>query len=343
MTEPLSIYQPTPAEVSVYQGYVKEWDSGLMPYRDYWFEYPPGLLFLAKIPTFFSSNPEHYFAIWLCMIAVGMGISFLVLGKKAIWLFAAALAGGILATHRFDIFVVMIVAWAMQAARKDKNALAGVLLTIGVFMKVYPIIPLLLLFIFKETKHWKSIILSSGITGLLFLLVWFPGIPRFLEFHGKKPVQIESAVVPKNHGKVVYQRFSWVFENTKPDVGKQLFIAAAGVHAIIMLRVLGRKNYETASFAGVLMFILMGNIFSPQYMLWLASFLPFMHYGYSLVTIVLIWLTQFYFQYYDRVIAQLSPEIYLVQIRNLSLRYVLVFIQGFYSFKFIKHLLDKGV
>lgn len=316
---------PTPAEVSVYQGYLTDWSNGAA-YRDWWVEYPPGLLWLAKTPTLFTQNPELYFATWLIMIVVCAVITHGILGKKAIWITAMALAGGLLTTHRFDIFVVFIVAWALEANRRNHTFVASFLLTLGAFTKVYPAIPLVLLFLFRERKHWLSMTIGTLIVAIPTILWWAPGIKRFVEFHGQKHVQIESAAAPAKHGKVIYEKFSYVFEDTNPDRVSQANYVGFGLLAIALFRIGSRKNYEIASYIGVLTFMLTGNIFSPQYMLWLASFLPWMPGYLGLATIGLTWLTNFYFvNYYDAIIEQLKPETHLVAIRNL----LLVLMEGF--------------
>lgn len=319
---------PTPAEVSVYQGYLVDWSQGAA-YRDWWFEYPPGLLMLAKIPTLFTQNPEMYFVAWLVMIIACALLTHLFLGRKAIWVTAMALAGGLLTTHRFDIFVVFIVAWALQANRRHHTFIAAMLLTFGVFLKIYPIIPLMLLFLFRERKHFLSMAIGTLVVAVPMLIWWAPGIPRFLEFHGAKHVQIESAVIPKNHGPVVYEKFSWVHEETDADRTAQAITIAVGLVGIAFLRLTSRKHYELASYVGVLSFILSGNIFSPQYMLWLASFLPFLGQGIALATIGLTWMTKFYFEnFYQQIIDQTKPELSLLIWRNELLFFIQRLLSG---------------
>lgn len=328
------LFYATPSEVSVYQGYANEWSWGLSPYRDYWFEYPPGILLLGRMPQLISHNPNHYFAIWLCMIAISLLITYLALGRKALWILSAAFAAGILTTHRFDIFVTVIVALALQA-RKDKSLVASsALLTFGVFTKIYPIIPLLLLFVFSPMKDYKKILAGSLVVAIPMLYIWYPGVTRFIEFHGKKPVQIESIVVPQNPGPVSYERFSWVHHETQPDKIKQAMIAIVGIATILVAK--KYSDYETASYAGVLAFILAGNIFSPQYMLWLASFLPFIAAPIALSTLGLTWLTSIYFGYYDAIILGLKPERTLLDIRNWLLIRLQSIIFFAYLFNYLK-------
>lgn len=310
---------PTPAEVSVYQGYLTDWANGAA-YRDWWVEYPPGLLLLAKTPTLFTQNPEMYFLTWVAMIVTCTLLTHKFLGKKAIWITAMAIAGGILTTHRFDIFVVFLVAWALEANKRNHTMVASALLTLGAFTKIYPAIPLILLFIFRERKHYLSMIIGAAVVSIPLLIWWAPGIPRFIEFHGNKHLQIEAVPVPKNPGEVIYERFSYVYKDTKADKNEQLQYVIWGIAAIGLLRIASRKNYEIASYMGVLTFILTGNIFSPQYMLWLGSFLPWLPNYLRGITLGTTWLTSFYFtNYYEAIIQQLKPETMLVQIRNLIL------------------------
>lgn len=327
------LFSQTPAEVSVYQGYVNEWMSGLAPYRDYWFEYPPGVLLLGRIPYFFSHNPNHYFALWLCMILAALVITYISLGKKSIWIIAAAFAGGILTTHRFDIFVTILVALALEANKQNKRFSATALLTFGVFTKIYPIIPLVLLFLFRPVRDYKRLVAGVLAVAIPMLYIWYPGISRFIEFHGEKPVQIESTVIPQNPGAVSYERFSWVHHATSADISKQAVFTVVGIIAILLAK--KYSNYETASYIGVLTFVLSGNIFSPQYMLWLASFLPYISMHIGIVTILLTGLTSFYFQYYEAIIQGLRPEKTLLEVRNWALIRIQSVLAIVYLFKFL--------
>lgn len=330
------LFMPTPGEVDVYQGYATQLLSGLAPYRDYWFEYPPGLLPIAVIPKLITSNPDAYFAVWVLMIAVAVGVSTWMIGQSRLkttkgfagmTFLAMCMAAGIFLTHRYDIFVACIVLWGVIAYRKGNTSLSMALMVLGAFTKLYPALFIPLLFIYTP-KKWAKLLATLVLTSTPFLYVWGPGIPRFLEFHGQKPVQIESVQgMLYRDTPIVYERFSYVYEDTKsnPYIQYGLVIGVLGMIAHQAIKKPRTMQFEIACMMMLSAFLIGGNIFSPQYMLWFASFIPFVSFPLALNFIGMTWLTSFYFRYYEAITLKLEPESLLLAIRNVWL--VTVFIK----------------
>lgn len=323
------LYMPTPGEVDVYQGYVKQMFDGLFPYRDFWFEYPPGILLFGSIPRLISDNPDKYFAIWVAMLLVLVLVSSALVawsrkkttkGLSGVAFIGMIMSSGIFFTHRYDTIVACIVLLAIVAFKKNRPALSAALMTVGAFTKLYPAIFIPVIFLHSQPKSWAKIAAAVVATAIPFLYIWWPGIGRFFEFHGEKPVQIESVQGMLHRDEsVIYERFSYVYEGTKSDKRIQYIPMIATLALIAGERLLKTKRKMKFEVAGALMlfaFVIGGNIFSPQYMVWFASFVPFLSPGIGISLVGITWLTTFYFRYYDAIVAQLRPEIWLLWLRN---------------------------
>ncbi len=346
----------TPGEVDVYQGYVTQMMSGLHPYRDFWFEYPPGLLPIAAIPQMMISNPDHYFIAWRIFMVATIAFcvylipkakmkgavvieetsvvniptgSFLGYSSGVFEFLAILLASGLFLFHRFDFFVAAIVLFGVVAYRHGKHSLAMMFMVLGAFTKLYPILFVPILLLYTPAKNWLKSIATMIVTGLPIYLYWKPGLAKFLEFHGDKPIQIESIQGMYHHmAPIVYERFSFVYENTHTDKVFQYGILLMSLAFVTLIR--KKITFEIACTIVLTAFLIGGNIFSPQYMLWFASFVPFLPRIYSVNLVGLTWLTTYYFGYYDAIVAKLAPETILLTLRN-------VWLIGF----FIKLLFDR--
>lgn len=163
-------------------------------------------------------------------------------------------------------------------------------------------------------------IASSLIIALPLLWLWWPGIPRFLEFHGKKPLQIESIQgMYQSDQPIVYERFSYVYKDTKTNSYFQLgLVAIALIYSLVKAK---KDGWALPLSCTVVLsaFIIGGNIFSPQYLLWYASFIPFIPLHISLNLIGITWFTSFYFKYYKAITLKLWPESLLIPLRNVWL------------------------
>lgn len=335
-----TLMTPTPGEVDVYQGYITQMMSGLAPYRDYWFEYPPGLLPIAALPQMLITNPDYYFYAWRVVMLLVIAFCCYLIPRakrtgaidreeveatenKQIFMLSTGvfeflgilLASGLFLFHRYDFFVAAIVLFGVVAYRHKKYPLSMAMMVLGAFTKLYPILFVPILLYYTPIKEWVKTILIGLLVGVPLYLYWLPGLPRFLEFHGNKPVQIESIQGTYHRMKpIVYERFSYVYEGAESNKVWQYGLIALSLAYVIAMK--KRITLEMSCTVVLTAFLIGGNIFSPQYMLWYASFVPFLPRVYSLHLIGITWLTAYYFNFYEAIIAKMAPETLLLTIRN---------------------------
>ncbi len=213
-------------------------------------------------------------------------------------------------TDRYDIFPAVMTLMAIYYFVKEKYPWAFVLIALGMLTKLYPamLFPIFFL-IFAARKDWSQAAKGTLVFGLVTLAVILPImiidadlILNFLSYHSDRPLQIETLAAsliyplamlglteveitsamgpdgqldPNNFG-------SDNLIGTIPDavVGVLTPIMIAGVLAVcflffyVYLRAEEGKRVKLMGMAisGVILaFILLGKVFSSQYLIWVIS------------------------------------------------------------------------
>ena len=192
--------------------------AGLMPYRDFTFEYPPLALLPMALPQFLAGGQAGMEAYrWLFLVqntliscGVAAALAWLALrqwapGSPSRVLAAYALlvvAVAPLVAWRFDILVSLLVVLALMATVKDRPALAGLALGLGALAKVYPAF-LLPVFLVRHVARREGLAAVRMLTGFLLAvaLVMVPLVVMggraalyFVDWQQARGVEIESVV-----------------------------------------------------------------------------------------------------------------------------------------------------
>jgi hypothetical protein len=192
--------------------------AGLIPYRDFTFEYPPLAVSPMVLPQFLAGGEGGMEAYrWLFLLqntliscAVAAALAWLALrrwasGSPSRVLAAYALlvvAVAPLVAWRIDIFVGLFVMLAVLATVKDRPALAGLALGLGALAKVYPAF-LLPVFLVRHLARREALAAVRMLTGFLLAvaLVMVPLVVvggraalYFVDWQQARGVEIESVV-----------------------------------------------------------------------------------------------------------------------------------------------------
>ena len=209
-------------EAHLYYVLYEKIHSGLLPYIDFFIEYPPLAPFFIVFPAGILgglTEPDFdvLYSFWtLIVLFGGLLISFkliLNLGvekQKALWavaftLICSALSFNVMIT-RFDIFPAMFVTIGLllylnyvKNNRKLFLILAIILLTLAACLKIYPLF-ILPIFAINELvrKKWLSIAISMFVVvavvsiNLPFVLMGQENFEGFLKYQTQRDIQIES-------------------------------------------------------------------------------------------------------------------------------------------------------
>ena len=272
------------------------WYHGVLPGRDFAWEYPPGALLCLMIPVG-GTGAAGYFVAFLGLALV-VDVAFLLLlhelgrrrGSAAgtwLWLWAVA-ALGPLALTRYDVVPSALAAvGAVLAAAFPRSAAA--LVVLGASIKVWPLVVLIPMVVLSGRA--RRLALGTAISAVALLTTAavagvLPALRSTLDNQLARGSQVESlAALPYLwarrlgvHVEIAYRHSAWEASATGSDtVSLVLSIGSAvGITALAWAgwrrRRQGRAPDLLVASAGVVALLLIGDkVFSPQYVLWLLA------------------------------------------------------------------------
>ena len=169
---------------------------GLVPYRDFAVEYPPGAL-----PPFVAAAPfgDYAAAFAWVMAACGVALVFVVASVRPAAAFFVALSpvlAGSLILSRFDLWPALLAAAALAALLAERHRLGWALLGAAVAAKLWPLVlvPLALAWSMRRGRGWAALA-GAAVVAAVFLpfVVLSPhGVWASLHGQASRPLQIES-------------------------------------------------------------------------------------------------------------------------------------------------------
>jgi hypothetical protein len=279
-------------DMYVYGSYKDLMVRGLVPYRDFDFEYPPGALLSIRL----AGGDIDYLSLMMLGCAVVTQLAAWAAGGPiAGWSMAAlpVLAGALVRTH-FDLLptALALVGLALILVRSRRGAieLGFVLLALGTMTKLWPAALAAVACCWLLGRGERRVALRAGVIFLLVVLA--TGIPfaalggfpsKMVQFHVDRPVQIESTaatVLEITGGSAVtgdpvrHDRFkSNGLDGGVADVVAALSTLALLISAALILRLAARRptrdGLVLAALAITLAFVVWSKVLSPQYVVWL--------------------------------------------------------------------------
>jgi hypothetical protein len=339
-------------DMYVYGFYKHLMVQGLVPYRDFVFEYPPG----ALLPIRWAGADVDVLSLMMLGCAVVTQLAaWAAGGPVAGWSMAAlpVLAGALVRTH-FDLFptALALVGLALILTRPRRGALelGFVVLALGTMTKLWPAALAAVACCWLVGRGERRAALRAG--ALFLLVVLAIGIPfaalggfpsKMVQFHLDRPVQIEStaaSVLELTGGSSVTgdpvrpDRFkSNGLDGGAADVVAALSTLALLLSVALILRLAARRptrdGLVLAALAITLAFVVWSKVLSPQYVVWLLPLAAVAAgYGYRLapaLVAVASLTTQLWFpaNYFD-VVYQHAWAVVAVGVRNALLLAALV-------------------
>jgi hypothetical protein len=286
-------------------------------------EYPSLSIFIFILPLLFSSKYyEIFFLLLTCLIFL---LTFLTLRRffssasANYFLIFTLLSGLGTALSRFDIIPALFVLLTLLAAAKNRFFLSYFFLTIGIALKVYPVI----LFPFLLIHHYRHSSLPKFLRTVLFFFlinfVLFFTYSKSLIYLSHRPFHIESFPASLIALSTIFSKLqiyfansfgslnifsihsSWLFPVLNFSLGFSFFI----FYLFILLIQWKRPTSLLSTFTFILLILLItAKVFSPQYLLWLNPLLSvfiFKNRSLTLLWILICLLTGliYPFLYYD--------------------------------------------
>jgi uncharacterized membrane protein len=309
-------------------------NHGLIPYRDFVVEYPPGALAVFILPAVFHNYAVAFAwemaVLGLVLVAVVAAIR----REAAFYVALAPVLAGSLILSRFDLWPALLTVAALAALLREHHRLGWGLLGAAVAAKLWPLVlvPLVLAWSYRAGRIRAALVgLAVAAAAFVpFAIVAPHGLWDSLRGQASRPLQIESLgasfFTAFGHPNVISSHGS---QNVAGHGGIAALFALLQIAALVALWIAFARGPATGerllrySAAAVCAFIAFGKVLSPQFLLWLIPLVPLVRgrrglAATGLLTVALV-LTQVWFprRYWDYVYAFRGADAVLA--RNLAL------------------------
>ena len=278
--------------------------DGQIPYRDFFFEYPPGALVVFIVPALISI--AHYTTLFkILMVVLGAATICVASGIAASigetprrsalalgWIAFTPLLLGPLILDEYDLWPTLLTCLAVLVLLRSKDRFGTGLLGFGAATKVYPaaILPAALVWIYRRSGKratWWALGVAVAVafaTYVVFLALGPGGVWSSIEVQARRGLQKESLgssilFVLDQFGlykaRIDEANPHWTeLTGTAGDTIAALSSicqigAALGVAALAARRRPEPRTLLYAAAAAVVGFVAFGKVFSPQYLIWL--------------------------------------------------------------------------
>jgi uncharacterized membrane protein len=307
--------------------------GGELPYRDFFFEYPPLAVPLFAAPQALWDYREGFAALmllfgWALQVAVGGG-------WRAWALVALPLVFGTLLTERFDLAPAALTLAGVMLVERGRVRSGFAVLGAGVALKGFPIVVAAVAVAWLLGRGRAREAMLGGLVCLgVAAACWAPfvvtapnGVGDALRFHAERPVQLESSpasLVEQLGGSRIDDTFrshglvGGPAETVEWLSTLAMLLALAAVAGLTWRR--WRSGLALPALAALLAVVALGKVLSPQYLLWIAPFLllvPMRIAVPGLAAIVTTWV--YYPDHYSDLVRGDDAAVAVVGIRNLLL------------------------
>lgn len=281
----------------------------LVPWRDFSVEYPPAMMAVALLPALVARDAETYVRLFAIEMQAALTLAVWLAARTADRLKANAgedtlaeairltLALGVIAVRRYDPAVALALAAAVYALTARRPALSGAALGLAVALKGVPLAlaPIFALYAFRAPQHalarWLlGLAVALGAPALAYVGLAGPHALDAFAYHARRPVQIETiysgllilarslepGLLSEAHTFGSMNMVSWAEPALRAlSTGATLAgVAASWAFAWMRMRRAQDERERLlvvirASLIGLIAWITLGKVFSPQYCVWL--------------------------------------------------------------------------
>lgn len=297
-------------DLPLYRTYGERIADGLVPYRDFPFEYPPGALPAIALPALVTGSETAYRfafgaemalagAVGVLLLALGLGRPGVGSAGRRLTLVVVALVplllGGVVLT-RFDLLPAALVAGATVLLAAGRLRAAAVVVGIGIGVKLYPavLVPLLGIAAWRRAGRRELLTvlaLAAAPVALLylpFLLLAPDGVLDSLGRQLGRPLQIESLgaglLLASHHafGTALGWASGSGSQNLTGTPADTLAVAQGVAQVAVAVLVwrsfwrgpAGTERLVRHAAAAVVAFVALSKVLSPQFLVWLVLLVP---------------------------------------------------------------------
>ena len=296
------------SDVPVYVHYAGLLRGGHVPYRDFAFEYPPAALPPMLLPSYMSWSYPTSFAVLMgvcgagCIAAAASALR--AVGADAMRTWVALLTIGVsplvlgsLFDTRFDLWPTLLAVGALTALVRERPLVSGALLGLGFAAKLWPAVLLPIAVVHLWRRRGQPSALASVVAFVVVAAACFvpfavlapDGLHAMFSDQLGRPLQIESlgaAVLMAGQHVGMHPLTTVTSHGAQALSGRGAGLAAhlstAGEVVSVLAvwaafarrRNAGGEATLLAGVAAVAALVAFDKVLSPQYLIWLAPFVP---------------------------------------------------------------------
>jgi hypothetical protein len=265
-------------------------------------EYPLLTIIPFTLVAFVSS--KWYFVAFALMMACVAGALYFILkhyrstGAALAFAFYLVIGSWATAVARFDLIPAALTIGALILAERAKWKWAFALLALATLLKFYALVLILPIFIAQQKqssgsrwyswRRWDGIAMFAAVCALvtaLSLVLSVDGTLGPLSYFSYRPIQVESFLaavlwVASFIGYPLGFDYSFGSGNVLSPLSSQVSLAFTlcfilGLLVVYWLQWRGRLNLALACLLTLLVVIVTGKVFSPQYLIWVTPFVAY--------------------------------------------------------------------
>ena len=347
------------SDVGIYLHYSGLMRGGAVPYRDFRFEYPPAALPAMLLPSYMSWSYVTSFAVLMgvcgagCLAAAASALRAVGAGTERTWIAlltigVSPLVLGSLFDTRFDLWPTLLAVAALAAVVRERPVVSGVLLGLGFAAKLWPavLLPIALVHLWRRRGPAGAVAVSAAFLAVSaacfvpFAILGADGLRAMFADQLNRPLQVESLgaavlmaaqhlgmsplATVTSHGA---QGLSGRGAGLAADLSTVLEVAAV----VAVWVVFARRRHASgeavliAAAAGVAALVAFDRVLSPQYLIWLAPFIPLVRGGRGVLAggllLLALGLTQTWFpwHYWPLALGHAAPWSWYLLARDVAL------------------------
>lgn len=275
-------------DTAIFYDYSVLISNGLIPYRDFIFEYPPGSIFFTLVPHLLSTSTSGYPAVFSMLAGLAMlGVVrhlWVSQGVRAVISFAVVLIPLLgLAFYEFDTFSAAALYASLIVLAQKKLRLSAVLFGVAVLIKGYPIVLLPAILAFmprpKIKKYLAVLLFVVALGSVPFMVISPEGVWESASYQLSRPLQIESgpAVIGFIFGDYLGDLTSYTSHKSYAlafphwhlvsNIFSATMLALTLVLSVWFFRMRYKKALGLKCLALLIGFVLFFKVGSPQYLL----------------------------------------------------------------------------
>jgi uncharacterized membrane protein len=258
---------------------------GLVPYRDFAVEYPPGAVTVFILPSAFHDYAAAFaWEMAVCGVVL-VAVVAAIRREAAFYVALAPVLTGSLILSRFDLWPALLTIAALAALLRERHRFGWGLLGAAVAAKLWPLVIVPLALVWSYRAHQlRATLVGVAVAAAAFVpfaVVAPHGLWDSLRGQASRPLQIESLgasfFTAFGHPHVVSSHGS---QNIAGHASLTTFFALLQISVLVALWISFARGPATGdrllryAAATVCAFIAFGKVFSPQFLLWLIPLVP---------------------------------------------------------------------